>query len=155
MGSLESFRDLRSWEEHHEIILEIYILTKNFPEDEQFGLCSQIRRSASSITANLAEGFGRYYFKDKIRFYYMARSSNTETQNHLILASDLGYIQRETAEDLILRLIRGQKSINGLIKSTREQDNRNYYYFPLFTNYEIKILRRGSKCYRFPPFIKI
>ena len=116
MSTIKDFTDLIAWQKNHQVVLLVYKLTRNFPKDELFGLTSQIRRSASSITANIAEGFGRYHYRDKARFYHMARGSNTETQNHLILARDLKYLTDDQYEDLTSRLIEGHRLINGLIK---------------------------------------
>ena len=77
-----------------------------------------MRRAAISITANIAEGFGRFHSKDKTRFYLMARGSSTELQNYLILCRDLGYITEETFNQLKINAFEGYKIICGLIKST-------------------------------------
>ena len=118
------FTQLEARKKNHELVLNIYKTTKKFPTDEMFGLVSQIRRSASSITANIAEGYGRRLKKDKNRFYQIACGSNAETQNHLILAKDLGYL--EQADYLLLKGLvwDGYKLIIGLIRSTE----RNLVY---------------------------
>ena len=118
------FTRLEVWKKNHELVLNIYKATKKFPSDELFGLVSQIRRSASSITANIAEGYGRRLKKDKNRFYQIACGSNTETQNHLILAKDLEYLSEE--DFLLLKglIWDGYKLIIGLIRSTE----RNLVY---------------------------
>lgn len=85
---VKNFTDLNTWKEAHKFVLGVYELTKKFTEDEKYGLISQLRRAAVSITSNIAEGFARYYFKDKIRFYYMARCSVSGVQNLLIIAKD-------------------------------------------------------------------
>lgn len=77
---IKEFYDLDIWQKAHKLVIGLYALTKGFPEDERFGLVSQIRRSAVSITANIAEGFGRYRYKDKVNFYYHSRGSVSETQ---------------------------------------------------------------------------
>ena len=121
---IKEFYDLMAWKKSHELVIEIYKITKTFPDDERFGLTSQIRRSASSITANLAEGYGRFHFKDKIRFYYMARGSNTETQNHLILAKDLVYLSENIFFNLMNKLVESNKLINGLIRGVENTANK-------------------------------
>jgi len=78
---IKDFTNLNAWKEGHRLVLSVYEFTKEFPEDERFGLISQLRRASVSITSNIAEGFARYYFKDKVRFYYMARGSVSEVQN--------------------------------------------------------------------------
>jgi four helix bundle protein len=115
MNKINSFEDLLVWKKYHELVLKIYHITSAFPDIETFGLTSQIRKSSSSITANIAEGFGRYHHKDKIRFYIHARGSSTESLNHLILARDLHYISEAQYLELKTILIEGQKMLNGLI----------------------------------------
>ncbi len=117
-GAIKHFTDLNAWKVNHEFVKVVYQITKDFPEEEKFGLRSQLRRAASSITANVAEGFGRYYMKDRIRFYYQARGSNTECQNHLILAYELGYINKENYEVLKNKVFVGYKLLCGLIRSS-------------------------------------
>ena len=80
-----------------------------------------IKSAASSITANIAEGFARYHFKDKIKFYYNSRGSAAEVQNFLLLAKDIGYINIETCKRLEEKANEVGKLINGLIKSTENQ----------------------------------
>jgi len=89
---IENFWDLIVWQKSNAITLEIYTIVKKFPQDERFGMISQLRRASSSVGANIAEAFGRYGFQDKNRFYHIARGSTTEVQNFLILAKGLGYI---------------------------------------------------------------
>ena len=88
---LESFRDLEVWQKAHGFVLDIYRLTQAFPQDERFGLISQMRRAAVSVPANIAEGFKRRGWRDKIRFYNIAEASLEEVKYYLILAQDLGY----------------------------------------------------------------
>lgn len=94
-STIRHFTQLIAWQKNHNVALSIYKLTKNFPKEEQFGITSQMRRAATSVTANIAEGFGRFHFKDRIKFYYQSRGSNMELQNHIILAKDLGYLTIE------------------------------------------------------------
>lgn len=122
-GNIKNFTDLVAWKKSFDAVLKIYGLTRKFPDEEIFGITSQIRRSASSVTANIAEGYGRYYYKDKIRFYYQARGSNTETQNHLILAYGLKYVSSADYDSLILQLQESHRLINGLIKGAENFTN--------------------------------
>ena len=69
LGKIKSFVDLDAWKEGHKLVLVIYNLTKAFPHEEAFGLNSQMRRCAVSITSNIAEGFSRQSYKEKIQFY--------------------------------------------------------------------------------------
>jgi len=116
--NIHHFTDLIAWQKNHQIVLKIYKITKKFPKEETFGLISQIRRASASITANIAEGYGRFHSKDRIRFYLYARGSSTELQNHLILAHDLSYITEKEFNELKINIFEGYKIICGLIKST-------------------------------------
>ena len=117
MGGIKSFYDLEVWQEAHKLTLEIYRLIKSFPDEERYALASQVRRCSSSVGANIAEGFGRYHHKDKIKFFYNARGSLVETQNFLFLAQDLKYIEKNQARKLFSDYENLAKRINGLIKS--------------------------------------
>ncbi len=121
--SIKSFNDLKVWQDAHKATLEIYRQTETFPKSEQFGIIDQLRRAVSSIGANIAEGFGRYHFKDKIRFYQQARGSAVETQNHLMLAKDLGYLKQDEYSKIILVIEEVLKELNGLIHSTGAMGN--------------------------------
>ncbi len=118
---IRNFYDLEAWKKGHKLVLEIYKLTKGFPKEELFGIIAQLRKAASSITANIAEGFERYHFKDKIRFYYQARGSVAEVQNFLLLAKDLKYINFETCKNLGQKANEVRQIINGLIRSIEKQ----------------------------------
>ena len=87
-----SFRELNTYKKSREATKEIFKLTKKFPKEETFGLTSQIRRSATSVPTNLAEGSGRISGKEKARFSEIAFGSLMEVLNHLILAEDLDFI---------------------------------------------------------------
>lgn len=89
---IRSFTDLHAWQKAHELVLEVYKITKYFPREEQFGLTNQIRRASISVSSNLAEGFSRRSYKEKIQFYSMALGSTTEVQNQLLIAKDVDYI---------------------------------------------------------------
>lgn len=118
---INSFEDLETWQVSHKFVLEIYKITKRFPKDELYGLVSQLRRAALSITSNIAEGFSGYHYKDKIRFYYNSRGSVSEIKNCLILSKDLEYVTDEKCRLLLDNAERVLKMINGLIRSVEKQ----------------------------------
>jgi four helix bundle protein len=89
---IERFTDLRVWKQAHELTLLIYKLSETFPRSERFGMISQIRRSASAVSANIAEGFGRRTTRELLRCMQIARGELEETRYFLILARDLGHI---------------------------------------------------------------
>ncbi len=82
---IRSFTDLNAWKEGHKLVLEIYKFTQKFPKEEQFGLTNQLRRAVVSFTSNIAEGFSRNSYKEKLQFYSMALGSLTEVQNQLLV----------------------------------------------------------------------
>lgn len=92
---LFSFEKLDVWQNSRELILTIYKLAANFPPSEIYGITSQIKRSASSIATNIAEGTSRNTNKDKACFLTISYSSATETLNHLIISKDLDFITEE------------------------------------------------------------
>ncbi len=118
---IKTFEDLDTWQISHKLVLEIYKVTKIFPKDELYGIVSQLRRAALSVTSNIAEGFSRYHYNDKIRFYHNARGSVSETKNCLIVSRDLQYITKEQYAALSDYSERALKMINGLIRSIESQ----------------------------------
>lgn len=90
-----SFKDMPVWKKAIELAVEVFHLTKNLPISENYGLTSQVRRSANSVTANIAEAFGRKTNKDKSSFYTIAKGSAYETQSHLIYGEKVGYFSAE------------------------------------------------------------
>ena len=115
---IRSFTDLRAWKEGHYLVLLLYKTTKDFPREEQFGLTNQLHRAAVSVTSNIAEGFSRRSFKEKTQFYSMALGSLTELQNQILIARDVGYINKENFSKIAEQSVVVSKIINGLIKSS-------------------------------------
>lgn len=79
--TIKEFTDLNAWKEGHILVLDIYKTTSDFPTKETYSIIDQMRRAASSVTANIAEGFGRQTYKEKFQFYYLAQGSLTELKN--------------------------------------------------------------------------
>ena len=94
--SSKTFFELEVWQKAHQLVLEIYKITQDFPQSELFGITSQVRRASSSIPANIAEGYQRIGRADKIRFYNIAQASLEEVKYYLFLSRDLGYINNYT-----------------------------------------------------------
>lgn len=116
---IRSFIDLNAWKEGHELVLMIYKTTDSFPRKEDYSLTSQMRRCAVSITSNIAEGFGRRSYKDKVKFYYISLGSVDELQNQLLVARDVKYLNREIFNSVLHQTIKVHKLVNGLIKSSK------------------------------------
>jgi four helix bundle protein len=108
---MRNYRDLLVWEKAHSLTLCIYRETQTFPKEERFGITSQIRRAASSIAANLAEGCGRRSDGEMARFTQIAMGSAAEVSYHLLLCRDLGLLGAEefnrlaSATDEIMRML--------------------------------------------------
>jgi len=119
LRKIKLFTDLNAWKEAHKLVLYIYTITKSFPKDEMFGLINQMRRCVVSITSNIAEGFSRQSYKEKLQFYSMALGSTTELQNQLIVARDVSYISQEGFQVIAEQTIKVHKIINGLIKKSK------------------------------------
>lgn len=119
--TIHSFKDLRAWQEGHALVLEVYRISRMFPKEELFGLTSQLRRAAVSVTSNIAEGFNRSSNKEKVQFYSMAIGSLAEVQNQLEIAQDIGYVDTTTFSAASARALTVHKLLNGLIKSTRSR----------------------------------
>jgi four helix bundle protein len=113
------FRNLMVWQKAHDWVLNVYKLTKRFPDDERFGLTSQLRRAAASISANLAEGCGRSGSVEFGRFVQIAMGSATEAEYHIVLATDLGFMERVESETT-LRGIQEIK-LTSLLETAREK----------------------------------
>lgn len=116
---IKSFTDLNAWKEAHKLVLLIYEITKKFPQEELFGLTNQIRRAVVSITSNIAEGFSRNSYKEKVQFYSVALGSLTEVQNQLLIARDLKYITQEEFTKLAELSVIISKLLNGIIKKSK------------------------------------
>ncbi len=95
-----SYRRLLVWQKADELALRIYVATKLFPKDEMFSLTSQMRRAALSVPANIAEGYARFYAKEKSQFYNIARGSLTELEYYVDFSFRLGYLTKEKYNDL-------------------------------------------------------
>lgn len=115
MKKAERFEDLEVWKKAHKLVLETYRITKDFPVEEKFGLVSQMRRSAISIAANIAEGFKKRTLKDKSNFYNISQGSLEELRYYLILSIDLGY--SNDGKDLTYLMEEIGRMLYGLIKS--------------------------------------
>lgn len=116
---IKNFTDLDAWKEGHKLVLIIYKITKNFPKEELFGIISQMRRCAVSITSNIAEGFSRQSYREKLQFYSIALGSITELQNQLLVSRDVEYITNDQFDNIVEQSVKTHKITNGLIKGCK------------------------------------
>ncbi|NNC45978.1 MAG: four helix bundle protein [Winogradskyella sp.] len=100
---MRSHKDLNVYKVSLELVTKIYVLTKQFPDDEKYGLISQIRRASISIPSNIAEGAARQSAKEFIRFLYMSLSSAAEVETQLDIASKLGFLKdnKEITDEIV------------------------------------------------------
>ena len=115
MATIKRFQDLDVWQKSHQLVLEAYRVTRDFPGEERYGLTSQMHRAAVSVPANIAEGFKRRGNAEKIRFYNISEASLEELKYFLIRFQDLGYIA--DAADLMNDAEVISRMLNGLIRS--------------------------------------
>lgn len=107
----------------HELTLEVYKITNSFLPNEVYGITQQLKRSTSSIAANINEGQSRQYTKEYIQFLYIARGSNDETNYFLLLAKDLGYINDEKYAELDTKCLSIKMMLNKLISVLKKKIN--------------------------------
>ena len=100
-GGAQSFQDLIVWQKAHEFVLHVYKISSKFPDNERYGLTSQLRRAAVSVPANIAEGFKKRTTPDKLRFYNISQGSLEECRYYLILFQDLGYAENSKSRSLL------------------------------------------------------
>jgi len=120
---MQDFRNLLVWQKAHAFTVSVYRLTKRFPDDERFGLISQIRRSAASIPANLAEACGRGGQREFGRFVQIALGSAAETEYHVLLSHDLGYLAKSDSDTALDAVREVKRMLASLLKSARKQGN--------------------------------
>ena len=113
---MKDFKDLKVWEKAHAITLRIYEETRSFPKEELYGLTSQLRRAASSVTANIVEGCGRRSDGEFTRFLQIARGSASELEYHLLLARDLHLLDETRFADLDLLVVQVQRMLTALVQ---------------------------------------
>jgi four helix bundle protein len=117
--SINGFEDLEVWQKGKGLVLAVYDIAKGFPNGELYGLTAQVKRAALSVPANIAEGFGRYHYMDKAKFYLNARGSLYELKSHLLVAGELGYGTVEDYKKIMEIIERLSIQLNNLIASTR------------------------------------
>lgn len=124
MSEFRTFEELECWKAGRELRVWASVKAKTFPKEERFVLCSQLNRAARSITANIAEGYGRFHYQENIQFCRQSRGSAYEVLDHLITAGDEGYIREEVlaeGRDLVETAV---KLINGYVRYLEKQKSK-------------------------------
>ncbi len=118
-NKIRSFTDLVVWQEGHKLVVLIYEITKKFPREEIYSLVDQMRRSAASITSNIAEGFGRQGYKEKLHFYYQAQGSLIELKDQILISKDVGYLTADDLNKLVKQANAAHALLQGFITKTK------------------------------------
>ena len=117
-STIRDFKDLDVWKTARELRIEIYKVAHQLPDFEKFGLASQLRRATVSVTANIAEGYGRYGFQENIQHCRQARGSLYELRDHLVTCIDEEYLSGESEKRLDEMTRRVIQLLNGYLRST-------------------------------------
>ena len=118
---LKNFKELKVWQKAYKLCLEIYSITTKFPKEERYGLTSQIKRSVVSIPSNIAEGYGRKTTVDYVRLLYISYGSVCELETQILLAGDLGFIEKGELSSLIKDIAEIERMLKALIKSLEDK----------------------------------
>jgi len=111
---IRSYRDLLVWQKAIGLVRDVYVLTREFPDSEKFGLASQLQRAAVSVPSNIAEGQARQHTKEFKQLLYVARGSLAEVDTQLTIAVELGFTDRDAEEPIREKLDEVRRMINGL-----------------------------------------
>lgn len=121
MAIIKTFKDLQVWQKAHKAVLEIYKITSAFPKYEIYGLTAQLRRAIISVASNIVEGFKRHSVQDSIHFYNMADASLEEVKYQLLVAFDLGYLNKQNYS-VIMNLV---EEVSKMLRSWTQSQLNN------------------------------
>jgi len=124
MDYIYNFEKLEVWKNARKFVADIYSLTKIYPTEEKFGLCSQMQRASVSIVLNITEGTSRFSDKEKIRFIEIAYTSLMEVLAQLFVSLDLEYITQNQLDELKVKINLIARQLNGLINSYKSRNNK-------------------------------
>jgi four helix bundle protein len=116
---VQDFRKLAVWQRAHSLTLKLYGFCATFPQEELFGLTSQLKRAAASVPANIAEGCGRGGGADFARFLQIAQGSASELEYHLLLARDLGFVKEPDYQSAITEVTEIRRMLTALTQRVR------------------------------------
>jgi four helix bundle protein len=118
-NKIKSFTDLLVWQEGHKLAVLVYQITRKFPREEMYSLSDQMRRASVSVTSNIAEGFGRQGYKEKVQFYYISHGSLTELENQVLIAKDVGYLTVDDFKKIMEQANKTHTFLIGFIKKSK------------------------------------
>ena len=115
MSEYKTYKELDVWKKARAFVKEVYVITQDFPNEEKYGLMSQMRRCAVSIPSNIAEGYGRQFKKETLQFLHISRGSLYELETQLFIAYDLTFMSEEKLNKLLSDLEECRRLLSGLI----------------------------------------
>ncbi|MBI2476287.1 MAG: four helix bundle protein [Candidatus Taylorbacteria bacterium] len=130
-GQLKSFRDLKVWQKALDLAAGVYAITEKFPKSELYGITNQMRRSAVSISSNIAEGFKRGHQKEKLQFYNIAYASTAELESQIEVSCRLNFLHDDDYKKLGASIVEIGKMLDGLIKS-QSKHSKSYILNSIF-----------------------
>jgi len=117
MVTITRLEDLEVWQEAKKLCSGVYILTSNYPKSEEYILRKHLRESARGVASNIGEGFGRYFFRENLRFYGIAKGCLGEVKSDLYLSFDVGYFKKDLLDRFIKQVDKVELKLNGLISN--------------------------------------
>ena len=120
---IRHFKDIEAWKLARQVRMAIYNIIRSLPNEERFDLASQMRRAAISCTANIAEGYGRFHFRENMQFCRVSRGSMYETQDHLITCHDNGYITQDQYNGIWSLTENAIRVLDGYIRYLKKQES--------------------------------
>ena len=122
---MQPYKDLKVWQRGHDLVLSIYRITKNFPDEERYGLVSQIRRAVVSVPTNIAEGSKRQGNKEFARFLNIAEASLAETEYLVLLSRDLGYLPGSASNEPLQEISQIARMLYALRSKVEQTSGHN------------------------------
>jgi four helix bundle protein len=117
----QSFKEVIAWQKAHAFVIQVYCVTRTFPGEERYGLCSQFQRAAVSIPANIAEGYRKDGMADKLRFLNIAQGSLEECRYYILLSKDLNYINEQIYNCLNTSIEETSRLLNAYYRGIRDR----------------------------------
>ncbi len=120
-GKIGTYKDLIVWQKAILLVTDVYKLTKTFPQDDRFGLVSQLNRAVISVPSNIAEGWGRELSKNYLQFLRVSRGSLMEAETMILISKNLNYIDEKEFKEISKKIEEVGKILQGLIKSVQQK----------------------------------
>lgn len=119
--TIKKLEDLEAWQEARKLCKGVYIITKDFPKLEDYNLKKHPRESSRGVVANIAEGFGRYFYRESLKFYDIAKGCLEEVRSDIYLSFDASYINEEMLNKFLKQINKVEQKLNGLIANTAKR----------------------------------